>query len=199
MGRVVGPPIAQGERKWIQEQKIFFHASAPLGRNHRINLSPKSASQFRVVNDNTVAWLDYSGKSFFFFWLSYKWEIWYDYSGSGSETAAHLMENGRLTIMFVAFSGDPKIVRLYGRGLDLILGFKCCKNYFLCIFDYFFHITRFAQWLESRHDISLFTFTDEQLKRVFLYSHIPLFHSNLDEFLMYSFFQNIKPNPNPNW
>ena len=82
MGRVVGSPISEEEKDWIEAQRIFFHATAPLASNHRVNVSPKSAREFRVINNNTVAWLDYSG--------------------SGSETTAHIMQNGRLTIMFVA-------------------------------------------------------------------------------------------------
>ena len=96
MGRLVGPPIKKSDQEWIVNQRIFFHASAPLSGSMRVNVSPKSASEFRVINDRTVCWLDLSG--------------------SGSETAAHILENGRLTIMFVALNGQPKIMRLHGRG-----------------------------------------------------------------------------------
>ena len=96
----MGPPISSADREWISRQHVFFHASAPLGPRGRVNLSPKSAKQFRVVNDNTVCWLDYSG--------------------SGAETAAHIMENGRLTIMFVSFEGSPKILRLFGTGYFIL-------------------------------------------------------------------------------
>eukprot|EP01035_Chromulina_nebulosa_P022075 gene22075-28578_t len=96
MGKLIGPPILDNEKEWISKQKIFFHASAPLSRKHRVNVSPKSAQQFRVVDDFTVCWLDLSG--------------------SGSETAAHVLQNGRLTVMFVALEGPPKILRLYGTG-----------------------------------------------------------------------------------
>lgn len=92
----MGPPIKGSDKVWLQNQHVFFHATAPLNKNHRVNVSPKSAEQFRVINDDTVCWLDYSG--------------------SGSETAAHVLENGRLTIMFVALNGPPKIMRLHGTG-----------------------------------------------------------------------------------
>lgn len=94
MGRQTGPPITPVDKAWMEKQHVFFVATAPLSPSHRINLSPKSAKEFRIVDDNTVCWLDYTG--------------------SGSETAAHVMENGRITIMFAALTGAPKILRLHG-------------------------------------------------------------------------------------
>ena len=81
-------------RGFIAEQKIFFTATAPGAG--RINLSPKGMDTFRCIDDRTVAYLDLTG--------------------SGNETAAHLAENGRMTIMFCSFSERPLILRLYGRG-----------------------------------------------------------------------------------
>jgi hypothetical protein len=79
---------------FIQNQKIFFTATAPI--SGRINLSPKGIDTFRCLDTNTVAYLDLTG--------------------SGNETAAHLYENGRMTIMFCSFTENPLILRLYGRG-----------------------------------------------------------------------------------
>src|SRR5215210_7148040 len=42
--------------------------------------------------------------------------------GSGAETIAHLRENGRIVVMFCAFEGPPRIVRLHGRGELLLPG-----------------------------------------------------------------------------
>ena len=81
-------------RAFIARQRIFFHASAP--NQGRINLSPKGLDTFRVLSDKRVGYLDLTG--------------------SECETAAHLAENGRLTIMFCSFEGNPLIVRLYGAG-----------------------------------------------------------------------------------
>ncbi|HEV7860555.1 MAG TPA: pyridoxamine 5'-phosphate oxidase family protein [Pyrinomonadaceae bacterium] len=81
-------------RSFIGEQKIFFTATAP--EQGRINLSPKGMDTFRLIDERTVAYLDLTG--------------------SGNETAAHLIENGRLTIMFCSFSESPLILRLYGTG-----------------------------------------------------------------------------------
>lgn len=81
-------------KTFISEQKIFFTASAP--HNGRVNLSPKGIDTFRCLDEKTVAYLDLTG--------------------SGNETAAHLAENGRLTIMFCSFTEKPLILRLYGRG-----------------------------------------------------------------------------------
>jgi hypothetical protein len=88
------PQLDTALRDFIAEQKIFFTATAPA--DGRINLSPKGMDTLRCVDDATVAYLDLTG--------------------SGNETAAHLAENGRITIMVCAFSGPPRIVRLYGRG-----------------------------------------------------------------------------------
>jgi hypothetical protein len=81
-------------QRFIQEQKLFFTATAAT-QGH-VNLSPKGIDTFRCIDRKTVAYLDLTG--------------------SGNETAAHLYENGRLTIMFCSFSEQPLILRLYGQG-----------------------------------------------------------------------------------
>ena len=83
-------------RAFIETQHVFFVATAPLGRDGHVNLSPKGMDTFRVLSPNRVAYLELTG--------------------SGNETAAHLLENGRVTVMFCAFEGKPKVLRLYGRG-----------------------------------------------------------------------------------
>ena len=83
-------------RAFIETQHVFFVATAPLGRDGHVNLSPKGMDTLRVLSPNRVAYLDLTG--------------------SGNETAAHLLENGRVTVMFCAFEGKPKVLRLYGRG-----------------------------------------------------------------------------------
>jgi Pyridoxamine 5'-phosphate oxidase len=81
-------------KTFIRKQKMFFTATAPtIGR---INLSPKGIDTFRILDDNTVGYLDLTG--------------------SGNETSAHIQENGRMTIMFCSFSRSPLIMRLYGTG-----------------------------------------------------------------------------------
>jgi len=85
---------------FIEAQPLFFVASAPLAKNGHLNLSPKGLDSFRVLSPNRVAYLDLTG--------------------SGNETAAHLTENGRITFMFCAFSGAPRILRLYGRGAVIL-------------------------------------------------------------------------------
>jgi len=88
--------IEPEQQAFIERQSIFFVASAPLAPLGHVNLSPKGLDAFRVLDAKTVMYLDLTG--------------------SGNETAAHLIENGRLTIMFCAFEGNPKILRLYCRG-----------------------------------------------------------------------------------
>jgi hypothetical protein len=82
--------------EFIRAQAIFFVATAPLSPTGRVNLSPKGLDTFRVLSPSRVAYLDLTG--------------------SGNETAAHLLENRRITFMFCAFHGAPKILRLYGNG-----------------------------------------------------------------------------------
>lgn len=79
---------------FIGRQRVFFTASAAAGT--RVNVSPRGADAFRVLSTTQVAYLDLTG--------------------SGNETAAHLLADGRLTVMFCAFDGAPLILRLYGRG-----------------------------------------------------------------------------------
>jgi hypothetical protein len=90
------PGLTPALKTWIEEQPMFFLASAPLQADGHINLSPRGLDSLRILNETRVLILDLTG--------------------SGNETAAHLQENGRLTVMFCAFSGKPKILRLYGRG-----------------------------------------------------------------------------------
>ncbi|HEX2574999.1 MAG TPA: pyridoxamine 5'-phosphate oxidase family protein [Aquihabitans sp.] len=82
--------------EWMPAQPVFFVATAPLGGEGHVNVSPKGDDTFRVIDPSTVAYLDLTG--------------------SGAETIAHVRENGRLTIMFCSFGDKPNIVRLYGRG-----------------------------------------------------------------------------------
>ena len=79
-------------KEFIAKQHVFFVATAPP--EGFINLSPKGLDSFRMVDDNTVLWLNLTG--------------------SGNETAAHLLEDDRMTIRFCAFEGEPLILRLYG-------------------------------------------------------------------------------------
>lgn len=83
-------------RRWIERQHLFFVATAPSGPGGHVNVSPKGRDTLRVIDERTLAYLDLTG--------------------SGIETAAHLRENGRVTLMLCAFSGPPRIVRIHGRG-----------------------------------------------------------------------------------
>ncbi|MDX2168539.1 MAG: pyridoxamine 5'-phosphate oxidase family protein [Deltaproteobacteria bacterium] len=81
---------------FIGAQRMFFVGSAPSGDGGHVNVSPKGHDTFRILDPHTVAYLDLTG--------------------SGVETIAHLRDNGRITFLFCAFEGPPKLVRLYGRG-----------------------------------------------------------------------------------
>ncbi|MGH6876095.1 MAG: pyridoxamine 5'-phosphate oxidase family protein [Rhizomicrobium sp.] len=79
---------------FIMAQPLFFVATAP--RKGRVNVSPKGMDTFRILGDRRVAYLDLTG--------------------SGNETAAHLRDNGRITVMFCSFRQQARVLRIYGRG-----------------------------------------------------------------------------------
>lgn len=83
-------------REFVERQHVFFVATAPLAGDGHVNVSPKGYDTLRILDDQTVCYLDISG--------------------SGAETIAHVRENERITIMCCAFEGKPNVVRLYGRG-----------------------------------------------------------------------------------
>ena len=85
--------ISNKHMEFIRDQKIFFVGTAAA--EGKVNVSPKGMDTFRVINENKVVWLNLTG--------------------SGNETAAHLLQNNRITIMFCAFEGKPEIIRLYGK------------------------------------------------------------------------------------
>jgi hypothetical protein len=91
--------IDDGLRTFIEAQHLFFVGTAPLDPHGHVNISPKGLHALRVLDDRTIAYIDYVG--------------------SGAETIAHVRENARITVMFCAFSGNPKVVRLHGRGCIL--------------------------------------------------------------------------------
>jgi hypothetical protein len=88
--------------EWWLAQPMFFVATAPLGAEGHVNLSPKGHDTLRVLDSKRVAYLDLTG--------------------SGVETIAHIRENGRVTLMACSFEGNPRISRIYGRGAVHELG-----------------------------------------------------------------------------
>lgn len=82
---------------FIEEQHLFFVGTA--ARDGRVNVSPKGMDSLRVVTPNRVVWLNLTG--------------------SGNETAAHLLENNRMTLMFCSFDRKPLILRLYGTATEV--------------------------------------------------------------------------------
>jgi hypothetical protein len=88
----ISPDLA----RWLEQQHVFFVATAPLTADGHVNCSPKGMDAFRVLGPHDVAYIDLTG--------------------SGAETIAHLKDNGRILFMFCAFDGPPKIVRLHGTG-----------------------------------------------------------------------------------
>ncbi|WP_120500789.1 pyridoxamine 5'-phosphate oxidase family protein [Roseovarius sp. EL26] len=84
--------LTKAFRRFIEEQIVFFVATAaPEGR---VNVSPKGLDSLRIISDEKIVWLSLTG--------------------SGNETAAHLLQNPRMTLMFCAFTGDHLILRTYG-------------------------------------------------------------------------------------
>lgn len=85
--------ITEVLQEFILQQKVFFVGTARC--EGTINISPKGMDSFRIIHANKIIWLNLTG--------------------SGNETAAHLLEHNRMTIMFCAFEGKPLILRLYGK------------------------------------------------------------------------------------
>ncbi|MBL4712477.1 MAG: pyridoxamine 5'-phosphate oxidase family protein [Gammaproteobacteria bacterium] len=84
--------VSDQHQLFIEAQKLFFVGTATA--DSRVNISPKGMDSLRVLGGRRVIWLNVTG--------------------SGNETAAHIQESDRMTIMFASFEGDPKILRLYG-------------------------------------------------------------------------------------
>ena len=84
-------------RRFIEKQQLFFVATAAEGG--RVNLSPKGADSLRILDNQRILWLNLSG--------------------SGNETAGHLLARNRMTLMFCAFDGDALILRVYGAAKTL--------------------------------------------------------------------------------
>ena len=95
MGKVY-EEIDAGLRAFVEAQRMFFVATAPLAGTGHINVSPKGLETLKIVGPKRLAYLDHVG--------------------SGAETIAHVNENGRIIVMLCALDGPPKIVRLHGRG-----------------------------------------------------------------------------------
>jgi hypothetical protein len=95
--------IDQHLATWLLARPVFFVATAPIDVTGHVNCSPKGGpGSFVVLGERQVAYQDLTG--------------------SGAETVAHLRENGRIVLMFCAFDGPPKIVRLHGRGVAVMAG-----------------------------------------------------------------------------
>lgn len=92
------PALTADHRAFVARQPVFFVATAAEGT--RVNLSPKGMDSFRILDDRTVAYLDVAG--------------------SGNETNAHLLADGRITIMFCAFDNPALIFRIYGCGRPVL-------------------------------------------------------------------------------
>lgn len=101
--------IQASHRSFIENQHIFFVATAPLQANGRVNLSPKGLDCFRVLSENQVGYMDLIS--------------------SGNETSAHTLENGRITFMFCSFEGKPNILRLYGKAETVLPGTEAWEAY----------------------------------------------------------------------
>ena len=101
------PALEQKHIDFVQAQKLFFVGTA--ASEGRVNVSPKGMDSLRILNPNTVAWLNLTG--------------------SGNETSAHVQQLPRMTIMFCAFEGAPVILRMYGMAEVLHQGDRDWENY----------------------------------------------------------------------
>jgi len=91
------PELTEPLQQFIQAQQVFFTATAAT--DGHVNVSPKGIDTLRCLDRSTIAYLDLTG--------------------SGNETAAHLLNNGRMTLMFCSFTEQPMILRLFGQGRSI--------------------------------------------------------------------------------
>ncbi len=101
--------ITASHQKFVGKQHMFFVSTAPLSADGHVNLSPKGLDCFRFLSDNKVGYMDLIS--------------------SGNETSAHVLENGRITLMFCSFEGAPSILRFYGRGETALPGTELWTQY----------------------------------------------------------------------
>ncbi|HEX8278467.1 MAG TPA: pyridoxamine 5'-phosphate oxidase family protein [Segetibacter sp.] len=101
--------ISDTHVNFINKQHLFFVSTAPLENDGHVNVSPKGLNSFKVLSPNKVAYMDVAG--------------------SGNETTAHLLQNGRITFMFCSFENVPNILRLYGKGFTILPGSSEWVNY----------------------------------------------------------------------
>ena len=99
--------VDEATQTWIAAQHMFFVATAP-GSGGRVNVSPKGLDSLRILSEKEIAYLDVTG--------------------SGAETIAHIRDNGRITVMWNAFDGPPRIVRIYGEGSVHLPGSESFDN-----------------------------------------------------------------------
>ena len=100
--------LTQDDKEFIAQQKLFFIASASNGGE--VNLSPRGYDVFRILGDNEVLFLDYVG--------------------SGNRTARDIQSDGEVTVVFCAYEGSPKILRLFCKGEVVDKEDKVARSYF---------------------------------------------------------------------
>ncbi|MCU7906080.1 MAG: pyridoxamine 5'-phosphate oxidase family protein [Candidatus Thiodiazotropha sp. (ex Epidulcina cf. delphinae)] len=155
---------------FIIRRQLFFVATASA--EGRINVSPKGLDSLRIIDPNRVVWLNLTG--------------------SGNETATHLLEDGRMTLMFCAFEGEPKVLRLYGKAaahregsetwdahigrfpllpgarqiiiMDVELAASSC-GFGVPLFDYVGQREALTEWAEKKGDKGVRAFCEKYNKR----------------------------------
>jgi len=162
--------MSDKHQDFVAHQKIFFTGSAAA--TGRVNITPRPTDVLRIIGPNTVSYLDYIG--------------------SGNETSAHMLQLPRMTFMFCAFEGPPRIMRLYGTGhvhhrgsegfetllLDhyagqaprnarkiLLLDIHTVQTscgYGVPLFDYAGERKSLERWTDARSDADLVAYQDEK-------------------------------------
>ncbi|WP_137699919.1 pyridoxamine 5'-phosphate oxidase family protein [Marimonas lutisalis] len=94
------PALEDVHKAFIEDQHIFFTGTAaPTGR---VNISPKGSDSLRVLGPNRI--------------------LWRNLTGSGNETAGHLLQENRMTLMWCSFTTRPLILRAYGTARTIHAG-----------------------------------------------------------------------------
>lgn len=92
--------LSDEHQRFIERQPIFFVATA--AQEGSVNLSPKGGPSVVPLSGNRLLWLNLTG--------------------SGNETAAHILDINRITLMWCSFEGPPLIMRVYGNARAIHAG-----------------------------------------------------------------------------
>lgn len=82
--------LTSHDMDFIKKQKLFYIASCS---DEDVNLSPKGYDSIAIANEDTLLFLSYPG--------------------STNRTQKDVLNDGKITLLFNAFEGDPYLLRIF--------------------------------------------------------------------------------------